>query len=792
MGNNNSEYNSLAKYGCWKYNKTLKKLYFSNEVYEILESDDHFEPTIDKATSFYAPEHSEILKKAFKKIKEEKIPFDLDLKILTAKGNTKWVNIKGKTKKNNTLVIGIFQDISKYIHENQALDHIAKVSTKLLAADINTINYTILTETINNISGAEYSALNIYYPENDKKNSTIAISGNTEGIKKAETLLGKSIVGITWESAHQIGYATNNNIITKFESITDLTSTVLASEILELIEKQLELQNVYVIKILQNSNTIGYFTLFFKKNKSIQNIKLAETFSNQARLVIEKVRIEEELLNNEFKQKQMISGISDVIIIIDVNSEIKYVSPNISRLFGWMTEDIYNKKFEWFIHSNDMPEIRKAFENTLIETDPPQPIELRIMHKNGEYRTVELIGTNLTNDPVIQGILVNFHDISKRKGIEAEAIKLKQAVEHSSATILITDTKAHIEYVNPKFTERTGYTLEEVYGQNPRILQSGHTPPEFYKKMWETLVKGNEWKGEILNKTKNGELFWEMASISSIKNGDNKITHFVAVKEDITANKIHQKSIKIKNKELERINAEKDKFFSIIAHDLRGPLSAMLGLSEIMSELIHTMTKEEIKELAENLKKSTSNIFDLLSNLLEWSTMQRGLIDYNPTLTTAKTLICGCCDSLKSMAENKKICLKINMLTQKSIYADINMLRTIMRNLVTNAIKFSNPNSKIDIDIRSSDNSTLFSVSDNGIGIPKLLKEKLFKIDEKVNRNGTNNEPSTGLGLLLCKDMVEKHGGKIWVESEENNGATFYFTIPDRQINSIQPIDKFQ
>jgi signal transduction histidine kinase len=119
------------------------------------------------------------------------------------------------------------------------------------------------------------------------------------------------------------------------------------------------------------------------------------------------------------------------------------------------------------------------------------------------------------------------------------------------------------------------------------------------------------------------------------------------------------------------------------------------------------------------------------------------------------------------------------------------MLRTIMRNLVTNAIKFSNPNSKIDIDIRSSDNSTLFSVSDEGIGIPKNLKEKLFKIDEKVNRNGTNNEPSTGLGLLLCKDMVEKHGGKIWVESEEKIGTTFFFTIPDSQISSAKPIDEF-
>lgn len=791
MGNYYSEYNSLAKIGGWKYDKTLQKLYYSNEVYEILESDDHFTPTIEKAISFYAPEHSEIFKEAVRKIIEEEIPYDLDLKIITAKGNTKWVNIKGKILENSPIIIGIFQDISDYIHENQALDLIAKVSTKLLAADINTFDYKILTDTINKISGSEYSALNVYSTEKDYDFITIAVSGNTDGINKAEAFLGKSMIGLKWNFDPQRESALENNITTKFESISALTGQVLEPEIIELIEKQFDLKNVYVIKIFRNASAIGDFTLFFKKNKTIRNIKLAETFSNQAGLVIEKIRAEEELLNNELKQKQMISGISDVIIIIDSKGEIKYVSPNVSRILGWMTEDVYNKAFEWFVHSNDMPEIQKAFENTLIETGTPQPIELRLKHKNGDYRIVELIGTNLTNDPVIDGILVNFHDISKRKKIEAETLKLKQAVEHSSATIVITDTKANIEYVNPKFTERTGYTFDEVLGKNPRILQSGQTSPDFYKQMWDTLVNGNEWKGEMLNKTKNGELFWEMASISSIKDSDNKITHYVAVKEDITASKTQQKSIKLKNRELERINAEKDKFFSIIAHDLRGPLSAMLGLSEIMSELIHTMTKEEIKELADNLKKSTSNIFDLLSNLLEWSTMQRGLIDYNPTSTTANTLVNGCCDSLKSMADNKKISLNINVLTQKTIFADINMLRTIMRNLVTNAIKFSNPNSKIDIDIRSSDNSTLFSVSDEGIGIPKLLKEKLFKIDEKVNRNGTNNEPSTGLGLLLCKDMVEKHGGKIWVESEEKKGTTFFFTIPDSQISSAKPIDEF-
>lgn len=788
MGNFNSEYNSLAKIGGWKYDKTNQKLFYSKEIYEILESDDYFEPTIENATNFYTPEHREIFKEAVRKIIEDAIPYDLDLKIITAKGNTKWVNIKGKILENSPIIIGIFQDISDYIHENQALDLIAKVSTKLLAADINTFDYKILTETINSISGSEYSVLNIYSPEKNYTFSTIAISGNAEGIKKAEALLGKSLIGLKWEFDPQRDNTIENIIITKFETISALSQQVLPPEILGLIEQKFELQNVYIIKIYRNASAIGDFTLFFKKDKAIRNTKLVETFSNQAGLVIEKIRAEEELLNNELKQKQMISGISDVIIIIDTKGELKYVSPNVSRILGWMTEDVYNKPFDWFVHSNDLPEIQKAFENTLIETGMPQPIELRLKHKNGDYRTVELIGTNLTNDPVIQGILVNFHDITKRKKVESEALKLKQAVEHSSVSIVITDTKANIEYVNPKFTERTGYTLAEVLGQNPRILQSGQTPPVFYKQMWDTLIKGDEWKGEMLNKTKNGELFWEMASISCIKDSDNKTTHYVAVKEDITSSKTQQKSIKLKNEELERINAEKDKFFSIIAHDLRGPLSAMLGLSEIMSELIHTMTKEEIKELAENLKKSTSNIFDLLSNLLEWSTMQRGLIDYNPTSTTANTLVSGCCDSLKSMAENKKISLNINVLTQKTIFADINMLRTIMRNLVTNAIKFSNPNSKIDIDIRSSDSSTLFSVSDEGIGIPKFIKEKLFKIDEKVNRNGTNNEPSTGLGLLLCKDMVEKHGGKIWVESEEHKGTTFFFTIPDSQMNSAKPI----
>lgn len=228
-----------------------------------------------------------------------------------------------------------------------------------------------------------------------------------------------------------------------------------------------------------------------------------------------------------------------------------------------------------------------------------------------------------------------------------------------------------------------------------------------------------------------------------------------------------------------KINAEKDRFFSIIAHDLRGPFNGFLGLTEIMADELSTLTMNEIQEMAVDMRNSANNLFRLLENLLNWARIQQGLIPLNKELLTLLPIVAESVEMLKGSGKNKGIEIIINISSQLEIFADSNMIQTVIRNLVSNAIKFTPKGGKINIQAKANiDNSVEVVVKDSGIGMGQAMVDNLFRLDVKTNRVGTEGESSTGLGLLLCKEFVEKHGGRLWVESEEGKGSMFYFTIP--------------
>ncbi|NVN95587.1 MAG: PAS domain S-box protein [Bacteroidetes bacterium] len=371
-----------------------------------------------------------------------------------------------------------------------------------------------------------------------------------------------------------------------------------------------------------------------------------------------------------------------------------------------------------------------------------------------------------------------FTDITERKRSEEQITKLSQAMEQSPVSIVITNLKGDIEYVNPKFSIITGFTYEEAIGNNPRILKSDETTSDEYKELWENITSGKEWRGEFHNKKKNGELYWEFASISPIKNNEGVITHFLAVKEDITERKKIDQSIKESEAQLKELNATKDKFFSIISHDLRSPFNSILGFSEILIDQIKRMDYKGIDEYAKIIQKSSFRALDLVTNLLEWSRLQTGRIDFNPEYFELHALIKETTELLVDSAQQKSINIFSESPRNIPVFADKAMISTVLRNIISNAIKFTNTNGKILISTEQKQNELLVTVSDNGIGIKKEILEKLFRIEETYSTKGTQNEQGTGLGLILCKEFIGKHGGKIWVKSEVGNGSKFIFSIP--------------
>jgi signal transduction histidine kinase len=252
------------------------------------------------------------------------------------------------------------------------------------------------------------------------------------------------------------------------------------------------------------------------------------------------------------------------------------------------------------------------------------------------------------------------------------------------------------------------------------------------------------------------------------------------------------KTIQLQNEELQvtndklgqseayllQLNATKDKFFSIISHDLKGPLNTLTGFLQVLDMQVDAFSADELKDFAKDMNKAVKNQIDLLDNLLQWSRSQTGTIDYSPEVLNLAEVVEDNQSLLQAVAQAKGIQILIPIDKKLRIYADSNMLNCVFRNLIANAIKFTNPGGVITIDAIQREDQVEVRVKDNGIGMNELTLNRLFQLDNYHTTTGTSNEKGNGLGLILCKEFVETNGGAIWVESEENKGTTFHFTVP--------------
>lgn len=376
-------------------------------------------------------------------------------------------------------------------------------------------------------------------------------------------------------------------------------------------------------------------------------------------------------------------------------------------------------------------------------------------------------------------------ELEKRRIAEENFRLFFQAVSSSPAMVIITDKDGIIEYVNPAFTDISGYRLDEAQGKTSNLLKSDYHDDSFFKNMWNTITNGLEWTGEICNKKKNGDIFWEYASIAPLKNDDGSFSHIVSVMIDITENKQSIEKIKSYNIELQELNATKDKFFSIIAHDLRNPLSVLMTSTEILANPEYALNESETHDFSVEIHKSSKRLYYLLENLLTWARSQTGRIEYAPNYHLAKELIESSVSLLAPNAIAKNIRINTDIPDDAVVYCDDNMILAVLRNLISNAIKFTPLNGvvevKIDKIITSTKNWNKFlqiSVTDSGIGIPHEELSKMFKIETCNSTLGTQKEKGTGLGLIICKEFIDKHQGEIWVESTTSQGSTFTFTVP--------------
>lgn len=598
-------------------------------------------------------------------------------------------------------------------------------------------------------------------------------------------------------------------------------------------------------------------------------------------------------------------------IIIHHNGRILMANQSFRNLLGITEAELETKQINDCFPEEDIVRLSLVFnEKTEVEFQTTllctgDPIQVEILNRPMQYkgRTVNITA---------------IRDITRLKKILQENILLRTAVEQNAVVVVMTDANGIITYVNQKFTQITGYSSEEAIGQKTSILKSGRHNEAYYKNLWRTISGGEPWKGEFLNRRKNGELYWENALITPVKNNLDQITQYIAVKEDITLQKqtetelqrrknmyrelvrqlpqtavllydrskkyiltegplisdmgiqpmtlegrysgilVHSKEdeqtisemmnksfeghhpmaeLIINNRlcqiqavpviepnqeitfgmlvirdiseereaqrmlidsesQLRDLNATKDKFFSILAHDLKNPFNIILGYADILShdydELSDTIKKEYIGQI----EIGAQSAFRLLNNLLEWARSQTGSLQFDPQPIDISIPVNNSLQVIETQAQAKGIKFETDLSTNCWVFADLNMVRTVIRNLLTNAIKFSYPGSTVrltleelkpghpDLPADAAETYLKVTVEDHGIGITPSDLSKLFKTGEKVKTEGTANEIGTGLGLILCHEFITRNNGRIWATSREGEGSRFMFILPTTQVNN--------
>lgn len=371
-------------------------------------------------------------------------------------------------------------------------------------------------------------------------------------------------------------------------------------------------------------------------------------------------------------------------------------------------------------------------------------------------------------------------DITERKEAEEELQKLSRAITQSTASIVITDLHGSIEYVNPAFSEVTGYTREEALGNNPRVLKSGVHDDAFYRDMWSTLAAGEIWRGELCNKKKNGEIFWELASISPVEDAQGVVGHFVAVKEDITERKKITDELKIAKEAAEAAAQAKADFLANMSHEIRTPLNAIYGMTSLM---LDTPLNDEQQDFIETIRGGSDTLLKVINDILDFSKIEAGKMELETQPFYVRSCVEEALDLLAEKAAGKMLNLAyiIEENTPPVVIGDITRLRQILVNLLNNAIKFTDTG-EIVINVKSmrvenNQYELTFGVRDTGIGIPQDKIGKLFKSFSQVDTSTTRKYGGTGLGLAISSQLARGMGGTMWVESDEGKGSTFFFNI---------------
>ena len=544
--------------------------------------------------------------------------------------------------------------------------------------------------------------------------------------------------------------------------------------------------------------TLLVYTFFLLKNANSYQANSEEMLVLEEKALVREEQLQESQKyaedNSLYLESILKSSSETAIIATDTDFSIKYINPKAEQVFnidrgsglGKNIADVYNAKGE---QDSTMDKVSHIVEN---------------VRQNGTYQFfMDMEATALdvrinridNQSDEFAGFLLMANDVTESKRVNSQLSKLSRAVEQSDSTIVITNLDATIEFVNPAFTRSTGYTKEEAIGQNPRVLKSNLQPKIFYQSMWETLLEGEVWRGEMHNRRKDGSLYWEHVTISPVKDDDTgKVTHYVAVKEDITHRKETEQKMIEMQQQAQNANRAKSDFLANMSHDIRTPMSGIVGMTLLA---LDTELSSKQRKYLQNIKLSADSLLVLLNDILDFSKIEAGQL----TIEEHSFNLPESMDNIVSMMELSAKEKGLELILQNDapelpvfVKGDELRLRQILVNLIGNSIKFTEDGSitlkLIPAEEDEEAGKLHFMVIDTGIGIPVDKQEHIFTSFSQADASTTRKFGGTGLGLSICKQLVELMGGKIWVEGNRKKGSIFHFTVtlaPGQEEDILKP-----
>ncbi len=515
-----------------------------------------------------------------------------------------------------------------------------------------------------------------------------------------------------------------------------------------------------LVAVTPQMNDKGQFAGSFSISRDITDLKKAE----ELKLISEK------------RYRDLIDTMPDGVYRSTPEGKFVEVNPAMVKMLGYESREELMS-----IDINTQLYFDPADRESLVLQEKLEEMGVyRLKKKDGSEIWVEDHGWYLTNetDEVIfhEGVMRNITDRKKAdESLQLSEKRYRDLIDTMPDAVYRSTSDGHFVEVNPAMVKMLGYEGKEELMAIDIKTQLYFDPAD---RESIALQEELEEMGIFRLKKKDGSEIWFEDHGWYVTDKTGKVIFHEGVMRDITDRRTSDLQLQKYSDELQELNATKDKLFSIIAHDLKSPFNSIIGLSEIIKDEARHIDIDTIEQYAGVIYSTSQQTFTLLENLLDWARIQQSQITFRPVSIVFKEVVGDIFELLIEKANSKKIALMNQIPDKLIVTADLDMLKTILRNLVSNALKFTSSNGKVEIIANVLSGEIEIAVKDNGTGIKKEDLEKLFKVGSNYSRRGTENESGTGLGLMLCKEFAEKHGGKIWVESEEGKGSTFKFTLP--------------